>query len=118
MLTCSIVLLHDNARPHTNTAACIWALLEYFNWELFDRPLYSPDLAPNDYHLFTYLKISLRWQRFDNNELMDDVKTWPSSQVKDFFEQAYKNSFPSMTSVSIPVVTTMRSKLITYDFCI
>jgi hypothetical protein len=32
------------------------ALLEHFNWELFDHSPYSPDLAPSDYHLFTYLK--------------------------------------------------------------
>jgi hypothetical protein len=48
-----VVLLHDNARP--NTAARTRALLEHFIWELFDHAPYSPDLAPSDYHLFTYL---------------------------------------------------------------
>jgi hypothetical protein len=52
MLTCGIVLLHDNA--HLHTAVCTWSLLQHFNWELFDRPPYSPDLAPSNYHLFTY----------------------------------------------------------------
>jgi hypothetical protein len=33
MLTYGVVLLHDNARPHT--AARTRALLEHFNWELF-----------------------------------------------------------------------------------
>jgi hypothetical protein len=28
------------------------ALLEHFNWELFDHPPYSRDLATSDYHLF------------------------------------------------------------------
>jgi hypothetical protein len=50
MLTYGVVLLHDNARPHT--AASTRALLEHSNWELFDHP----DLAPSDYYLFTYLK--------------------------------------------------------------
>jgi histone-lysine N-methyltransferase SETMAR len=54
MLTSDVVLLLDNARLHT--ADCTLALLEYFNWELFDHPPYSPDLALSDYHLFTYLK--------------------------------------------------------------
>jgi hypothetical protein len=47
MLTCGVlvVLLHDNARPRTSTAARFRALLEHFNWELFDYPLYSPDLS-------------------------------------------------------------------------
>jgi histone-lysine N-methyltransferase SETMAR len=54
MLTTGLVLLHDDACPCTT--AHTRALLENFNWELFDRPPYSPDLAPNNYHLFTYLK--------------------------------------------------------------
>jgi hypothetical protein len=53
MLTSGAVLLHDNAHPHT--AAGTRALLDHFNWELFDHPPYRPDLAPSDYHLFTYL---------------------------------------------------------------
>jgi transposase len=56
MLTSGVVLLHDNARQHTTT--CTWALLQHFNWELFDHAPYSPDLAPSDYHQFTYLKIA------------------------------------------------------------
>jgi hypothetical protein len=40
--------------------------MEHFNWELSDHPPYSPDLAPNDYHLFTYPKKWLRSQRFNN----------------------------------------------------
>jgi hypothetical protein len=34
MLTSGLVLLHDNAYPHT--AVRTTALLEHFNWELFD----------------------------------------------------------------------------------
>jgi hypothetical protein len=48
------MLLHENVHPHT--AACARALLEHFNWELFDHPPYSLDIAPSDYHLFIYLK--------------------------------------------------------------
>jgi transposase len=54
MLTYGVVLLHDNAGQHT--AARTRVMLEHFNWELFDQPPYSPDIAPSDYHLFTYLK--------------------------------------------------------------
>jgi transposase len=67
------VLLHNNAHQHTATRTR--AQLEHFNWELFDRPSYSPDLTPSDYHLFTYLKNWLRSQRFNSNEeLMEVVK--------------------------------------------
>jgi hypothetical protein len=37
MLTSNAVFLHDNARPHK--AARTGALLEHFNWELFDHCL-------------------------------------------------------------------------------
>jgi hypothetical protein len=78
MLTSAVVLLHDNT--HLYTAACIRALLEHFNWELFDHFPYSLDLTPSNYHLFTYLKKWLRSQCFNNNEeLMEGVKTWLSS---------------------------------------
>jgi hypothetical protein len=47
MLTSCVMLLYDNARPHT--AARSRALLENFNWELFDHHPYSSDLALSDY---------------------------------------------------------------------
>jgi hypothetical protein len=54
MLTSGVALLHDNARLDAD--ARTWALLEHFNWELFDHSPYSPDLASNGYHLLMYLK--------------------------------------------------------------
>jgi histone-lysine N-methyltransferase SETMAR len=78
MLTSGVVLLHDNTCLHI--AACTQALLEHFNWELFDHPPYSPDLAPSDYYLFYYMKNWLESQRFNSNEeLMESVKMWLSS---------------------------------------
>jgi hypothetical protein len=64
-----------NARPHT--AAHTRVLFEHFNWELFDHPTYSPDLAPSYYHLFTLL----RSQCFNNNEGAEGTRTWPTSQA-------------------------------------
>jgi hypothetical protein len=54
MITTGLMLLHDYA--HRNTDALIGETLEHFNRELFDRPLYSHDLALSSYHMFTYLK--------------------------------------------------------------
>jgi hypothetical protein len=99
------MLLHDNARPHT--AARTRALLEHFNWELFDHPPYNPDLALSDYYLFTYLKNWLRSQRFNSNEeLMEGVKRWLNSKAADFFDTGIQK-----TSASIPAVTTLSSSL-------
>jgi hypothetical protein len=91
------MLPHGNARKHS--AASIRAMLEHFNWELFDHLPYSPDLAPSDYHLFTLLKEWCGPLRLNNNEeLMEGIKTWLISQA------------------SIPAVTTLRSSLNMYVF--
>ena len=54
MLSATILLLHDNARPHS--AAQTQDLITSFRWERMDHPPYSPDLAPSDFHLFLHLK--------------------------------------------------------------
>jgi hypothetical protein len=105
MLTSGVVLLHDNEHPHTHRAACPGALLEHFNWELFDHPPYDPHLAPSGYHLFTYLNNWLQPQPFNNNELMERVKTWLRSQVADFFDTGIQILFPD-PSASIPAMTS------------
>jgi hypothetical protein len=93
MLISGVVLLHKNAHPQT--AAHTRAVLEHFNWELFDHPYYSPDLAPSDYHLFTYLKNWLRSQRFNKNEeLVESVKTCVRSQAADFFDTGVQKLIP------------------------
>jgi hypothetical protein len=66
MLTYGVVLLPDSVHPHT--AADTQAVLEHFNWKLFDHPPYSPDLTQSNYHLFLYLKNWLGSQRFNSNE--------------------------------------------------
>jgi hypothetical protein len=93
MLTSGVMLLHDSACPHT--AAHTQALREHFNLELFVHSLYSPDLTPSDYRLFTYLMNWLESQGFNSNgELMEDVKTWLSSQVADFFDTGIQKLIP------------------------
>jgi histone-lysine N-methyltransferase SETMAR len=97
MLTFGVVLLHDNACPHT--AARTRALLEHFNRELYDHPPYSPDLTLSNYHLFIYLKNWLRPQHFSNNEeFMESVKMWLSSQVADFFDASLLKLIPNTRS--------------------
>jgi hypothetical protein len=63
------------------------------NWGLFDHPPYSLDLAPSDYHLFTYLKNWLRSQRVSKNEFMEGVKTWLISQAADFFDTGIQMTY-------------------------
>jgi hypothetical protein len=95
------------------------ALLEHFNWGLFDHRSYSPDLAPGDSHLFTYLKNWLRSQRFSNNEeLIQGAKTWLSSRAAGFFDTGLQKLIPYATKASIRAVTTLRSSLSMYVLCV
>jgi len=85
MLNKGVVLLHK-ARFHT--AARTNALIKLFNWEIFDHPPYSPDLAPSDHHLFTKMKVWLAIRRFHNNEeLMDGVNICLHSFAAPFFDE-------------------------------
>ena len=80
MLTSGIVVLHDNTRPQ--------ALLHKLRWE-FENPPYSPDLAPSDFHLFSRMKVWLGTQRLrvkKDEELIDGVKDWLSSQLATFHD--------------------------------
>ena len=86
MLTKGVVILHDKARPHT--AARTNDLIKLFNWEIFDHPPYSPDLAPSDYYLFTKMKVWLATQRLHTNEeLMDGVNIWLHNLAVPFFDE-------------------------------
>jgi histone-lysine N-methyltransferase SETMAR len=61
-----VLLLHDNARPHSVAATV--NLLNSWGWEILPHPPYIPDLAPADFHLFPKMKKHLRSQRFHSNE--------------------------------------------------
>jgi hypothetical protein len=70
------------------TAVCTNALIKLFNWEIFDHPPYSPDLAPGAYDLFTKMKVWLATQRFHTNEeLMDGVNNWLHTLAAPFSDE-------------------------------
>ncbi len=43
-------------------------LLKTFKWEALPHPLYSPDIASSDYHLFRSMAHGLAQQRFHSYE--------------------------------------------------
>lgn len=62
----TILLHHDNARPHT--AAATNDYLKTKKVECIGHPPYSPDLAPCDFFLFPNIKDKLRGIRFNTAE--------------------------------------------------
>jgi hypothetical protein len=56
LLSERILLLYDNARPHT--AAHIVDTLHTLKFKVLKHPPYSADLAPSDFHLFGPMKFT------------------------------------------------------------
>ena len=59
-LTRGVLLLHDNASVHTSQVSMADATKCSF--EVRSNPLYSPDLAPSDFHQFPNLKTN-HWKQ-------------------------------------------------------
>ena len=53
----AIIFHHDNAQPHV--AILVKNYLENSGWEVLPHSLYSPDLAPSDYHFFRSIQNAL-----------------------------------------------------------
>ena len=84
-----ILLLHDNARPHT--ARLTINTIRQLNWEILDHPAYIPDLAPSDFHLFGPLKNAVSGRRFAaDDEVKEAVHDWLRSQPQTFFSNGIK----------------------------
>ncbi|UYV83045.1 TIGD4 [Cordylochernes scorpioides] len=62
-------ILHvGNARPHT--AHVVLQFLAKHSTIQIPHPLYSPDLAPNDFFLYPKLKMNLKGRKFDNVDMI------------------------------------------------
>lgn len=64
----SVILQHDNARPHIAQV-----VKNRQNWEILPHPPYSPDIAPSDYHLFRSMQSTLSAQKFRTSQ---EAKKW------------------------------------------
>ena len=78
------LLLHDNAPVHRSHVGQATTL--EFGFEEMHHPPYSPDLAPNDYHLFPNLKQHLCGQWFSTD---DELKYATKECLKEQSELFY-----------------------------
>jgi len=83
LLSERVLLLHDNARPHT--AAHTVDTLRDLKFEVLKHPPYSPDLAPSDFRLFGPMKEHLGGHKFADDELMEVIQNWLKATPKSFF---------------------------------
>ena len=84
MLNADIVLLQDNARPHTSRRPTV--LLQEFSWEVFNHPPYSPDLAQCFPYFLTPQEILVQSTSGLQNdrETEKSVTQWFQSRTADF----------------------------------
>ena len=88
-LTQGVLLHHDNAPAHTSHVAT--ATTHDCGFELLSHPPYSLDLAPSDFHLFRYLKESLRGRAFEDDEdVTVAVNEWIEERDENFFLEGVK----------------------------
>ncbi|KAG5327218.1 MOS1T transposase, partial [Pseudoatta argentina] len=81
-----VILFHDNARPHV--AKPVKTYLETLKWEVLPHPLYSPDIAPSDFHLFRSMAHGLADRRFHSyEEAQKWIDSWIASKDMSFFRR-------------------------------
>jgi transposase len=82
--TSPILLLHDNARPHT--VRSMIDALEMLKFEVLSHPPYNPDLAPSNFHFFPHLKRDLKETHFTSyDEVKQAVTSWIKERTPEFF---------------------------------
>ena len=77
------MLLHDNAKPHTACATI--DALETLKFEVLSHLLYSPDLAPSDFHFFPHLKRDLKGTHFTSYDEVKQAVMWIKQITPEFF---------------------------------
>jgi hypothetical protein len=92
MLSRVVVMLHDNAHPHT--AAATQDITATFGLEQFDHHPYSPHLAPSDFHVFLHLKTFLDGLWFHDNEVKEAINMWFASQAASFYDAGIQKLVP------------------------
>ena len=85
----SILIQHDNARPHTSLLT--QEAIAKFGWNVLPHHSYSPDLAPSDFHLFGPLEDALRGTWFEDNErVIRAVRTWLREQETSWYREVMR----------------------------
>jgi len=86
-------LHHDNAPAHR--ASKTIDFIENSGVKLLDHPPYSPDLAPCDFSLFSFIKRQLKGKHFDSEEaliyaLEDTINDIPKEKWSEIFDEWFR----------------------------
>jgi hypothetical protein len=79
-----ILLLHDNARPHTARATI--DAPETLKFEVLSHPPYSTDLTPSDFHFFPHFRRDLKGIHFTlDDKVKQAVTSWIKQRTPEIF---------------------------------
>jgi histone-lysine N-methyltransferase SETMAR len=107
-LTHGILLLHDNARPHTSHET--EAAIKELGFRVLPHPAYSPDLAPSDFHLFSKMKEPLRGKSYGSlSALASAINQWVKVTPTQFFADGIE-SLPKRWTKCVSVKGTYIEK--------
>ncbi|GBM80655.1 hypothetical protein AVEN_87033-1 [Araneus ventricosus] len=66
-------------------------MLYKLEWDLMQHPLYSPDMAPLDFYLFSHLQLHLDGTIFNSNEeAINEVDLFLNLHTPQFFAEGIK----------------------------
>ena len=84
----SWILHHDSAHVHTSLSVREFLTTEQIT--VLEDPVYSPDLSPSDFFLFSKIKEILKWRHFDD---IDDIKNNTTAALKTIPQNQFQNCF-------------------------
>ncbi|UYV68879.1 hypothetical protein LAZ67_6001426 [Cordylochernes scorpioides] len=103
-----VIYQHDNALPHV--AKVVKETLEALQWDVLPHPLYSPDIAPSDYHMFRSMTHGLAEQHFTSyEEAKNWVNVWIVSKDEEFFRHGIRYG-PSTLPLRLKGLTASNAK--------
>jgi len=115
-LSTGVLLQHDNAGLHT--AHSTVATIQDLSFECLPHPLYSLDLAPNDFHVFGPLKEAMGGKSFrSNTEVQWRCKSGCTLSQRNFFLEVSMHFRSTGTLVWNALETTQKNEVIVYLLC-
>jgi histone-lysine N-methyltransferase SETMAR len=83
-VTLAVLLLHDNVPIHKFNV--VQGAIRQAGFTELNHPIYSPDITPTEYHLFSYPKKFLRGKNFgSDDEAIATMRTTGVTLIHSFF---------------------------------
>ena len=94
----SLILHFDNAKPHTSKMTT--QKISELHWKKLDQPPYSPDISPNDFFLYGYIKSKLPgYHPLSRYDLFNAIKEICEKIESNIWEDVYRSWLKRLQAV-------------------